>query len=194
MSQRRADQSEPRRIGPWTVRSSATVYTNNWIEVTHHDVVTPTGTTGVYGVVRFQHVAVGVLPLTDDGYTWLVGQHRFPLDVWSWEIPEGGAHAGEAPVLAAARELREETGLVASHFEPVLHLHLSNSVTDEYAVAFVARGLKQDLAQPDATEELRVRKVPFTEALAMVLRGEITDALSVATILRVNLLLQEPKA
>jgi 8-oxo-dGTP pyrophosphatase MutT (NUDIX family) len=177
------------RIGPWTVVARRGVYANPWIEVTHQDVLTPHGQPGVYGTVHFKHRAIGVLPLSEDGHTWLVGQHRFPLDTYFWEIPEGGAAPGEDPLAAARRELREETGLTAEKWEKVLELHLSNSVTDEHAVAYVARGLTPGPPEPDATEALAVRKVPFAEVYAMVLRGEITDALSVATILRVQLLL-----
>jgi len=178
-------------IGPWRVLTQRPIYSNAWIDVTHHEVLTPRGEPGIYGTVRFKHLAVAVLPLTDDGFTWLVGQHRFPLDRYFWEIPEGGARPGEDPLLAGQRELREETGLVATRWDRVLEMHLSNSVTDEASVSYVARGLTQGEAEPEGTEELALKKVPFAEVCAMVARGEITDALSVATVLRVQVMLLE---
>jgi 8-oxo-dGTP pyrophosphatase MutT (NUDIX family) len=170
---------------PWQVVRKHTAYSNPWITVTHHDVVDPGGRPGVYGTVAFANRAVGILPLDADDHTWLVGQWRFPLGVYSWEIPEGGAPRGEDPLAAAQRELKEETGLVAGAWEKILEMHLSNSVTDEASVSYVATGLTHGEAEPESTELLRIRRVPFLEAVRMVLTGEITDALSVATILRV---------
>jgi len=172
----------------WTTLSSRTVYTNPWIEVSHRDVIAPTGVAGIYGLVHFRNRAVGVVPLDDEGYTWLVGQWRYTLDAWSWEIPEGGAPEGESALEAARRELTEETGLVASRWTPLLELHTSNSVTDEHAVAWLARGLTTGRAAPDETERLALRRLPLAEAVAMALDGRITDALAMASLLKVHVL------
>jgi 8-oxo-dGTP pyrophosphatase MutT (NUDIX family) len=175
--------------GPWTISAVRTAYDNPWISVDHHDVVRPDGKPGVYGTVRFKNLAIAILPLDDDGNTWLVGQHRFPLDQYSWEIPEGGGAKGVAPLQSARRELKEETGIVAREWTEVLRMHLSNSVTDEESISFLARGLSFEAAAPEGDEELTVKKVSFEEVYRMVLRGEITDALAVATILRVKCML-----
>ena len=175
--------------GPrWRTLSSRLVYENPWIRVSHRDVVAPTGHAGIYGVVHFRQRAVGVVPLDDAGHTWLVGQWRYTLDAWSWEIPEGGAPEGEAPLEAARRELVEETGLVAARWTPLLELHTSNSVTDEHAVAYLARGLTPGPSAPDETERLALRRLPLEEAVEMVLDGRITDALAMASLLKVQAL------
>jgi len=175
------------RIGPWTVRTAETRYETRWIRVDHHDVETPSGTEGIYGTVHFKNLAIGVVPVDRDGHTWLVGQHRFPLDAWSWEIPEGGGPLGEDPLAGAARELAEETGLVAACWATLLEMDLSNSVTDERAVAFLAWDLVQGRAAPEPTEALTLRRLPLAEACAMARDGRIRDALSVAALLALRL-------
>lgn len=175
--------------GPWTILSKTKIYTNPWIDVEHHHVIQPSGDYGIYGTVHFKNLAIAILPLDDDGNTWLVGQHRFPLQEYSWEIPEGGGTAGESALDAAKRELREETGLLAQSWEQILELHLSNSVTDERAVAFIARELTEGPSEPEGTEELSLKKVPFHQVYEDVICGKITDALTVATVLRAKLLL-----
>jgi 8-oxo-dGTP pyrophosphatase MutT (NUDIX family) len=156
--------------------------------------VQPDGRDGLYGVVHFKHRAIAILPIDAQGHTWLVGQHRFPLDAYSWELPEGGGALDDDPVRAAQRELKEETGLEAESYRHILTMHLSNSVSDEVSESFLATGLTQGHAEPEGTEELRIKRVPFAEALEMALDGRITDALSVATILRAQLLfLREPE-
>jgi 8-oxo-dGTP pyrophosphatase MutT (NUDIX family) len=157
--------------------------------VTEYDVLNPSGGKGIYGTVRFKNLAIGILPLDEEGYTWLVGQWRFPLEMYSWEIPEGGGEPGVPPIESARRELKEETGLVASEWALIQEMHLSNSVTDERALIFMARGLRQEEAMPEETEQLVIRRVSFDEAFEMVERGEITDSMSVAAILKVKLLL-----
>jgi|HigsolmetaGSP11D_1036233.scaffolds.fasta_scaffold09607_2 8-oxo-dGTP pyrophosphatase MutT (NUDIX family) len=174
---------------PWQTLRSRQGYENPWIEVVHNEVLTPGGKPGIYGVVKFKNLAVGILPVDRDGATWLVGQFRYPLGCYSWEIPEGGAPHGEDPLVHAKRELKEETGLVAARWLPLLEMHLSNSVTDERSVTWVAYDLIQDDAEPDDDEALSLRRLPFADALAMVLRGEITDAISVASILRLQVML-----
>ncbi|WP_422010619.1 NUDIX domain-containing protein [Reyranella sp.] len=179
--------------GPWTVLSAEDVYENPWIRVTHHEVLTPAGTPGLYGLVHYRNLAIGVVPVDAEGHTYLVGQYRFPLDAYSWEIPEGGGAQGVDPLDSAARELREETGLVARHWRKLLEADLSNSVSDERAVAYLAWGLAQGEAEPEATEELAVRRVPLAEAFRMVEAGEIRDALSVLSLQAVRLLQLEGK-
>jgi 8-oxo-dGTP pyrophosphatase MutT (NUDIX family) len=173
--------------GPWRIKTADRVYDNRWITVTHHEVLTPRGVDGIYGTVHFKHLAIGVLPLDEHGNTWLVGQYRFSLDAYSWEIPEGGCAPGEEPLEAAKRELREETGLEARIWTPCLEMDLSNSVTDERSISFIARGLSFGEAEPDETEQLAVRKLPFEDVVEMVMRGEIRDSLSVATVLKARI-------
>ncbi|MCL6476146.1 MAG: NUDIX hydrolase [Firmicutes bacterium] len=175
---------------PWRTLSSTPVYDNPWISVTEHRVIKPSGGEGIYGVVHFKNRAIGVLPLDGEGCTWLVGQYRYTLNSYSWEIPEGGGRLDEEPLAAAQRELKEETGMEADEWREILRMHLSNSVTDELAIVYLARGLRMGMAQPEDTEQLQVRRVPFEEAYRMVCTGEITDAISVAAILRAQLMLQ----
>lgn len=176
------------KIGPWTVLTKRLTYDNRWIRVTHHEVITPAGETGVYGTVHFKHLAIGIVPVDKDGHTYLVGQHRFPLDEYSWEIPEGGGTIGVAPQASAARELREETGLCAGEWHKLLECDLSNSVSDERAMAFLAWELTQGSASPEPTEELAIRRLPLTETFRMVADGAIRDALSVMALQAVQLL------
>lgn len=171
---------------PWETLSARTAYENPWIRVEHRDVQNPSGGAGIYGVVHFKNTAVGIVPLDTNGDTWLVGQYRYTLERYSWEIPEGGAPAGTDPLESARRELLEETGLRARIWTPLLELHTSNSVTNEYGVAYVAQDLEQGEAQPEETEQLHIRRLPFSEVVDMVLSGEITDALSMIAILKVN--------
>ena len=174
---------------PWQVLGEKKIYENPWIKLTEFDVINPSGGKGIYGKVHFQAIAVGALPLDEDLNTYLVGQYRFTIDRYSWEIPEGGGAFGVDPVESAKRELLEETGLVAKEWTPIVEMHLSNSVTDEYAVVYLARNLSQQMASPEETEQLQVKKLPFEEAYKMVERGEIMDSMSVAAILKVKLLL-----
>lgn len=174
--------------GPWTVTSKRDVYDNRWIRVTHHEVIIPTGGTGVYGTVHYKNWAVGIVPVDDEGHTYLVGQHRFPLDEYSWEIPEGGGTIGVDLRASAVRELKEETGLDAKNWQTLLRSDLSNSVSDERATAFLAWGLTRGTADPDPTEELVLRRLPLSEAFEMVTAGTITDALSILSLQAVQLL------
>jgi 8-oxo-dGTP pyrophosphatase MutT (NUDIX family) len=179
------DEKEPRTIGPWRRRARRVAYENPWITVWHDDVVRPDGGPGIYGVVHFASIAVGVVVLDEEDRTLLVGQHRYPLDAYSWEIPEGGVPMGEDALDGARRELREETGVVAAGWREIGRFHLSNSVTDEAGVLYLATGVAQHEAAPEATEELVVRWVPFNEALAMTLDGRITDAMTIMGLQRV---------
>ena len=174
---------------PWQVKGEKTVYDNPWINLTHYDVINPSGGKGIYGKVHFKNTAIGVLPLDAHLHTWLVGQYRFPLSQYSWEIPEGGGPVGTDPLASAKRELLEETGLVAAEWSVLLDMHLSNSVSDEYGLIYLARGLEQHAPEPEETEQLVIKKLPFEEAYRMVESGVITDSLSVAAILKVKLML-----
>jgi len=166
---------------PWQTVSSQQVYENPWISVREDRVVRPDGEPGIYGVVHYKNIAVGVLAIEED-HLYLVGQYRYPLEMYSWEIPEGGCPEGEEPLRAAQRELWEETGLKATRWRRLGEAYLSNSVADEYAVWFLASGLMPGEGRPEGTERLSVRRVPLREALDMALDGEITDALSLVAI------------
>jgi 8-oxo-dGTP pyrophosphatase MutT (NUDIX family) len=170
----------------WQQVSSSVVYSNPWIAVSHDEVITPGNTPGIYGVVHFKNHAVGVLPIDEEGYTWLVKQTRYVLGVPTWEIPEGGCPLGECLLSAAQRELKEETGLQAEQWERFLDMELSNSVTDEQATVFLARELTQGESQLEVTEDIEVKRLPLKQAIAMVLNGEIRDAISVAALLKAS--------
>lgn len=178
---------------PWVIKGEKQLYTNPWITVTEYDVINPAGGKGIYGKVHFKNTAIGILVLDEEHNTYLVGQYRFTLNTYSWEIPEGGSLLTLNPLGNGKRELREETGLVAANWEVLLQIHLSNSVTDEYAIVYLATGLTQQEAEPEETEQLVVKKMPFEEAYQMVEKGIITDAISVAAIIKVKLLLAEGK-
>ncbi len=178
---------------PWKTLSIKPVYDNPWISVTHREVTNPSGKPGIYGLVHFKNLAIGVVPLDNEGNVWLVGQFRYPLGRYSWEIPEGGCPLGQDPLEAGKRELREETGIIAGHWEKLLDLHLSNSVTDETGVVYLARNLTFGKADPEDTEDLAIKRLPLSEAVDMVNRGEITDVITVAALLRVWMQYLAPK-
>ena len=171
---------------PWKTLSTRPIYDNPWIGVREDAVVHPNGERGIYGVVHYKNKAVGVLPV-EDGHIYLVGQYRYPLGRYSWEIPEGGCPEGEDTLAAARRELEEETGLHAHRWQKLGEAYLSNSVSDELAVWYVATDLEQSVARPDASEQLVVRRVPFEQAVGMALAGEITDALSLLALMHYRL-------
>jgi 8-oxo-dGTP pyrophosphatase MutT (NUDIX family) len=171
---------------PWKTLTTKQVYDNPWINISHREVLNPSGNPGIYGVVHFKNLAVGIVPVDADWNTWLVGQYRYTLDLYTWEIPEGGCPSGELALDAAKRELLEETGITALRWTHVLDMHTSNSVTDEVAIAYLAQDLTFGEAEPEDTEDLQLRKLPFDEVIDMVLRGEITDGLSVAALLQVE--------
>jgi ADP-ribose pyrophosphatase len=175
------DEREP--ASRWRRHSRRVAYENPWLTLWHDEVTRPDGAPGIYGVVHFANLAVGVVAIDTNDRVALVGQHRYTLDAYSWEIPEGGVPPHEDPRDGAARELREETGVVAAEWHELGRLHLSNSVSDELAILYSATGLTTGKAAPDGTEDLAVRWVPFDEAVAMTLDGRITDAMSVAALL-----------
>lgn len=171
---------------PWTVKSVAREFENNWFAVDVHQVVHPGGREGTYGVIRVRRLAVGVLPIEPDGRVHLVGQWRFPLKRYSWEMPEGGAEPGENAEECARRELLEETGFAAARVEPILDIDLSNSLTDERAVLFLATGLTPGEASPEDTEVLNRRSAHFSDVLKRAVDGRIRDSLTVAAVLRAH--------
>jgi 8-oxo-dGTP pyrophosphatase MutT (NUDIX family) len=173
-------------VNPWGKVSTRVVYDNPWINVREDTVVRPDGRPGIYGVVHFKNVAVGVLAV-EDGEVYLVGQYRYTLERYSWEIVEGGCGEGEEPLDAARRELEEETGLRASSWVKMCEAHLSNSVSDELAVWYLATELEQGECRPEGTERLQVRRVSVEEALRMTFTGEITDALSMLALMQLRL-------
>jgi len=170
----------------WKKLSSRVVYENPWMTVVEDRVINPSGGQNDYGHVRFKTRAVAIVPLDDTGNTWLVGQDRYTLGEYSWEVPMGGAPKGEDALEAAKRELREETGLQAQHWTEVLRLHTSNSITDEEGLVYVAKGLQQGETAFEETENIEIRKLPLSEAVAMAQNGRITDAISVAALLWVH--------
>jgi 8-oxo-dGTP pyrophosphatase MutT (NUDIX family) len=178
---------------PWKINSEKVIYDNPWINLTEYQVTNPSGNPGIYGKVHYKNFAIGVLPLDDEMNTYLVGQYRFPLNQYSWEMPEGGGIMDTEPVESAKRELLEETGLKAQNWTEIQRLHLSNSVSDELAILFLARGLEQFEPEPEDTEQLIIQKLPFGDVYQMVCNGAITDAMTVAAVLRVRLLLIENK-
>jgi 8-oxo-dGTP pyrophosphatase MutT (NUDIX family) len=170
----------------WRKLRGEVVFETKWIRVESHDVVAPTGKPAHYGLAFFQNRATGVLPLFDDGTVPLVGQMRYSIDAYSWEIPEGGAPLDEDPRAGAVRELREETGMVAADVREILRMDLSNSVTDEECICFLATGLSEAEAAPDDTERFDYARVPFSQLLKAVINGQVRDAITIACVLRVH--------
>lgn len=172
------------RDNPWKVLGRKDVYDNPWIRVVENEVIHPAGNPGVYGVVSFKNLAVGIIPLDAEDHTWIVGQFRFALDEYSWEIPMGGVPIETDPLAGARRELKEETGLTAGRWQQILAVRISNSVTDESGVVYVAEDLEQGEPEFDDTEKIEIRRLPFDDVLRMVMDGEITDCLSVTGTLK----------
>ena len=171
-------------FNPWRARGSREIYVNPWIRVREDHVIRPDGLDGIYGVVEFQNHALGIVPVTDNGDTFLVGQWRYPLEVYSWEIPEGGGPLGVSPLESARRELAEEVGLTAAVWTDLGLFHLSNSVTNEAGQIFLAQELTQGEAEPGGDEVLAIRRLPLTEAYAMAMDGRITDGVSIIGLTR----------
>ncbi len=181
---------DPQQTNPWTTLTARAIYDNPWIALTEYDIINPSGMKGIYGKVHFKNKAVGIVALDDARNTYLVGQYRYTLNAWSWEIPEGGSPDGGDALESAKRELKEETGLTANRWTILQRVHLSNSVSDEEGFIYLAEGLvsgKQALEETEA--DLKVRKLPFEEAMQMVMEGTITDSMSVIGILRVGRML-----
>ena len=176
----------------WRIKSARTVYNNPWIRIREYQTVAPTGADALYGLVHLHNLAIGIVPIDEEGKTILVGQERFTFGRYSWELPEGGGPQDVEPLKSAQRELSEEAGLNAQHWLPLFgDVQFSNSVTDERAFAFIAWGLVPDATfQKDSSEELSVRRVPFAEAVRMVVSAEITDAFSLVMLLKADHLLR----
>jgi ADP-ribose pyrophosphatase len=176
---------------PWKVTSEKEIYDNPWIKLTEYQVINPSGNPGIYGKMHFKNVAIGILPLDDEMNTYLVGQFRFAMGQYSWEMPEGGGPLDTDPLDSAKRELLEETGLKAQSWTEIQRLHLSNSVSDELSIIYLAQDLQQFEAEPEDTEQLIIHKLPFEDVYHMVCKGEITDSMTVAAVLKVRLLIIE---
>ncbi len=176
---------------PWQKKSERIVYDNPWIQVKEDQVIDPSGNDTIYGIVHPKHLALGVIPLDEDNNTWLIGQYRYPLKRYSWEIVEGGAPFGEDPLDAAKRELKEEAGIEAKEWTHFMEMSTSNCLADEHAIFYVARGLTIGEPQPDENEKLQVAKVPFQKAYELVMEGRIQDGMSIGAILKLKIMMDE---
>lgn len=174
----------------WRTLSTQLIYDNPWISVHEDKVINPGGGKGIYGKVLFKNKAIGIIPIDEEGNTWLVGQYRYTLKAYSWEIPMGGGPLEISPLESAKRELKEETGLTAKYWENIMRIHTSNSVTDEEGFIFIARELTQGETAFEESEDLKIKKLPLKEAINMVMNEEITDSLSIAGLLKVARILK----
>ena len=172
----------------WKLQASKQIYDNPWLSLAEDEVINPGGGVSHYGKIHFKNIAIGVIPLDENDNTWLVGQYRYVPDCYSWEIPMGGGPLNIDPLESAKRELKEETGLTATRWEELMHLHTSNSVTDERGIVYVAKGLTEGETEFEETEDLKVIKLPLEEAVQRVMDGEITDSVSVAGLLKLAIL------
>ena len=173
---------------PWKLQASKQIYDNPWLSLAEDEVINPGGGVSHYGKIHFKNIAIGVIPLDENDNTWLVGQYRYVPDCYSWEIPMGGGPLNIDPLESAKRELKEETGLTATRWEELMHLHTSNSVTDERGIVYVAKDLTEGETEFEETEDLKVIKLPLEEAVQRVMDGEITDSVSVAGLLKLAIL------
>lgn len=174
----------------WQTLTNTTVYENPWLQIQHHEVINPSGGDGIYGVVHFKNYAIGIIALDEEGNTWIVGQHRYPLNIYSWELPEGGGDLKDTLLESAKRELKEEVGIFAEKWTKLLEIHTSNSVTDEFGVVFIAQNLTFGETEHEETEDIAIRKLHFSELVEMVMKGEITDSITVAAVLKLQLMIE----
>lgn len=175
---------------PWKKLSEEIKYETPWIKVTHHEVITPGGSNGIYGCVSFKNLAVGIIPLDNELNTWIVGQYRYPIQKYTWEIPEGGCPIGTDPLETAKRELKEEVGIIASSWKLIQELDLSDSASDEISYCFLAQDLEFGLPEQEDNEDLTIRKLPFSELFDLTEKGIIRDAISVAAIYKVQRMIE----
>lgn len=185
------EKTEKKEENSWKTLKSEVKFDTPWISVSKHEVLNPAGKPAQYGVVNFKNLAIGILPLDKNFNTWIVGQWRYPLGQYSWEIIEGGGPLGIDPLESAKRELKEETGIIAGKYTELCRIHTSNSVTDEYGIIYLAQNLTFSEAEPEESEDLQVKKVSFNTAYQMVMNGEITDSLSMVAILKTKILLDK---
>ncbi|MEI6489334.1 MAG: NUDIX hydrolase [Bacteroidota bacterium] len=178
---------------PWTTLTSEKIFDSPWIGLTKHDVLTPNNTPGTYSVIHFKNIALAILPLDKENNTWIVGQYRYPINQYSWEVPEGGGKLDVAPLDSAKRELLEETGITANKWTKIQELHLSNSASDEFGILYIAQDLSFGDAHPEDEEELVCRKIHFDELYQLVCDGKITDSLTVTIVLKAKLMMMEGK-
>ena len=175
---------------PWKRKTTKKIYDNPWITLHEEEVINPKGGDSLYGRVHYKNLAIAIVPLDEDLNTWLVGQWRYTLNEYSWEIPMGGGPIDIDPLISAQRELKEETGLEAKEWDCFLKVHTSNSVTDEVGYCYTAKCLTQGETEFDDTEDLAVKKVPLQEAFEMCMNGKITDSLSLTALLKLGHLLK----
>ncbi len=173
------------RKSPWITLSSRIVASNPWFRLRKDQVVRPDGRRGEYNTV-LAPTAVGVVPCFDDGSILLVGQYRYSIGRFSWEIPEGGGKPGERPVQTARRELLEETGYTARTVRSLGIFHTSNCFTDETAYLYYARHLRAGESRPDGTEQISTRRVAFADAYRMAIDGRITDSITIVALFRMR--------
>jgi 8-oxo-dGTP pyrophosphatase MutT (NUDIX family) len=178
---------------PWKIVSGKNVHESPWIKVDYYNVITPSGNKGEYSTVHFKNYAIGIIPLDDNNNTWIVGQYRFPVNAYSWEIPEGGGKLNIPPLESAKRELLEETGIKANKWTKLMEMHLSNSATDELAIIYVAQELSFEEPSPDENEQLEIKKIHFDDLFELVVAGKITDSLTVAAVLKTYILFKSNK-
>lgn len=172
-------------LNPWQTLHRKQVYDNPWINVYEDQVINPRGGKGIYGTVSFKNLAIGIVPVDEELHTWLVGQYRYTLDEYSWEIPMGGGSKEDGALESAKRELKEETGLSATRWDNIMRIHTSNSVTDEEGFIFLAQDLTPGETEFDETEDLQIKRLPLKEAFELVMENQITDAISIAGLLKV---------
>lgn len=174
---------------PWKILNTKEIYQNPWIKVDEHKVLNSKGNEGIYGTIHFKNLAIGILPLDEHNNTWIVGQYRFPIKQYSWEIPEGGGNRKVPALESAQRELLEETGIIAKEYIKIQEMYLSNSASDERAILYLARKLEFVTPQPEESEVLQVKKIPFEELYQLVLNGNILDSLTVTAVLKTKLMM-----
>lgn len=176
---------------PWKTVKSEVTYDNSWIKVTEHQTINAAGGNGIYGVVHYKNIAIGIIPLDEDYNTWLIGQYRYPLQQYSWEICEGGGLHQDNVLDSAKRELHEELGIKANDWTSIMDIHLSNSVSDEKGIIYIAKDLSFHTPEPEEGEILQVKKIPFNNVYQMVMDGQLTDSLTIAGVLKTKLLIDK---